>query len=204
MLPPSLKLLPYSNNIHNHEMKDDDDELILKQEEKREGFVVFDACVLQHISRVPSEFIWPDEEKPVLGPPELHVPPVDLMGFASGEARAMGRACSQVSEACRRHGFFLVVNHGVDPGLIAQAHGLMDKFFTMKLSEKQRAQRKKGEPCGYASSFTGRFMSKLPWKETLSFPYCDPTQDDEEKGRRRRTVEEYFLNVMGEDFMEFG
>ncbi|MBA0757983.1 hypothetical protein Gotri_021026, partial [Gossypium trilobum] len=47
-----------------------------------------------------------------------------------------------------------------------------------QLSEKQKAKRKVGESYGYASSFVGRFSSKLPWKETLSFrrlyqEYCE-------------------------------
>ena len=45
-------------------------------------------------------------------------------------------------------------------------------FFKLPFSEKQRALRKTGESYGYASSFTGRFSSKLPWKQTLSFRYA--------------------------------
>ncbi|PKI49562.1 hypothetical protein CRG98_030055 [Punica granatum] len=74
----------------------------------------------------------------------------------------------------------------------------MEIFFGMELSQKERAQRKIGDHCGYASSFTGRFSSKLPWKETLSFQY---SADD---NRSMKTIEEYFLNVMGEEFQYFG
>ncbi|XP_054792978.1 gibberellin 20 oxidase 1-D-like [Prosopis cineraria] len=173
--------------------------------ESKEGLsetLVFDASVLKYISQIPSQFIWPDHEKPSCpSPPELRVPPIDLMGFLSGDPAAMAKACSQVREACRSHGFFLVVNHGVDAGLIAQAHELMDSFFCMKLCDKQKAQRKPGEHIGYASSFTGRFSSNLPWKETLSFRYSAAAVDDQFV---ERTVEEYFVNVMGEDFREFG
>jgi gibberellin 20-oxidase len=73
----------------------------------------------------------------------------------------------------------------------------MNMFFGIQLSEKQRAQRKIGEQYGYASSFTGRFSSKLPWKETLSFRYCADNQSSD-------IVQEYFLNVMGENFKQFG
>ncbi|MED6132940.1 hypothetical protein PIB30_023487 [Stylosanthes scabra] len=153
---------------------------------------------MQFQSNIPSQFIWPENEKPCLTkPPEFQVPTIDLKTFLSGDAEAVSEACLQVNEACKKHGFFLVANHGVNAKLIAQAHELMNDFFSLKLPQKQRAQRKFGDCCGYASSFIGRFSSKLPWKETLSFRYSasDPS---------KKTVEEYFLSVLGEDFRQFG
>lgn len=63
-----------------------------------------------------------------------------------------------VDEACRSHGFFLVVNHKVDANLISNVHRYMDTLFCMPLFEKTKSN---------ASSFTRRFSVKLPWKETL-------------------------------------
>ncbi|KAG0501364.1 hypothetical protein HPP92_001436 [Vanilla planifolia] len=65
----------------------------------------------------------------------------------------------------------------------------------MPLREKQRAQRKPEEICGYASSFTGRFSSKLPWKETLSFCFSPSSPT---------IVLDYFVRTLGEDFRHFG
>lgn len=160
--------------------------------------LVFDASILQRQHNVPSEFIWPDHEKPCLEAPELAIPPIDIRGFLSGDPLGVSTATRLVNEACKKHGFFKVVNHGVDSRLIAKAHEYMDMFFNMKLSEKQRAQRKLGDHWGYASSFTGRFSSKLPWKETLTFRYsADNIQSS-------NVVQDYVLNVMGEDFKPFG
>lgn len=158
--------------------------------------LTFDKSLMQYQPNMPSQFIWPDHEKPCLTPPELEAPSIDLKAFLSGDPQAMSTECSKVNEACKKHGFFHVVNHGVDSNLIAQAIDLIDDFFCMQLPEKQRAQRKNGETCGYANSYIGRFSSKLPWKETLSFPYC--------ADQSIKTVEEYFLNVLGEDFRKFG
>lgn len=161
--------------------------------------LVFDASVLQFQSTIPSQFIWPDSEKPSLElPDELVIPPIDMASFLSGDHFEVAKTSQLVNEACRKHGFFQVVNHGVDSRLIKKAHEYMDIFFSMRLSEKQRAQRKIGDHCGYASSFTGRFSSKLPWKETLSFRYCTDNKYSS------NIVEDYFLNVMGEDFRQFG
>ena len=106
-----------------------------------------------------------------------------------GDPLAVSKNRELVNEASKKHGFFLVVNHGVDSRLITEAHESMEMFFRMPLVEKQRAQRKIGDYCGYASSFTGRFSSKLPRKETLSFRYC---ADD----KCSNIVQEYFLNIM--------
>lgn len=168
-----------------------------KHEQQQQQQIVFDTSVIRNESSIPKEFIWPDDEKPCSNPRELAVPLIDLDGFLSGDPVAANEASKLVGQACRGHGFFLVVNHGVDANLISDAHKFMDSFFDLPLCEKQKAQRKLGEHCGYASSFTGRFSSKLPWKATLSFQYsADNTSST--------IVQDYFTNTMGEDFTKLG
>ncbi|XP_073141138.1 gibberellin 20 oxidase 1-D-like [Henckelia pumila] len=159
---------------------------------------IFDASILQHQSQIPPQFVWPDHEKPCSEPPPiLDVPPIDLGGFLSGDPEAVSNAARLVDQACRKHGFFLVINHGIDLKLIEEAHKGIDLFFGNSLEEKENALRKPGDHCGYASSFANRFSSKLPWKETLSFRYsADP--------RLSNIVQSYFLKLMGEDYMTFG
>ncbi|XLT11262.1 hypothetical protein HN51_057055 [Arachis hypogaea] len=164
----------------------------------KESSLVFEASVFSHQLNLPSQFIWPDHEKASIHVPELQVPFIDLGGFLSGDPLAAMEASSLVGEACRKHGFFLVVNHGIDRNLITDAHALMDDFFELPLSQKQRAQRKTGEHCGYASSFTGRFSSKLPWKETLSFQYSA------DKKHSPNLVKDYLCSKLGKEFEQFG
>ncbi|KAL9264590.1 Gibberellin 20 oxidase 2-like protein [Drosera capensis] len=169
----------------------------LKQNYHDQKPLVFDASFLRHQSTIPQQFVWPDDEKPSMRARELRVPLVDLGGFMAGDEDQAVEASRLVGQACLKHGFFLVVNHGVDVGLIKDAHKYMDLFFELPLAEKQRAQRKLGEHCGYASSFTGRFSSKLPWKETLSFRYsAAPTCP--------KIVQDYFTNRLGQDFHQLG
>ncbi|KAK4489473.1 hypothetical protein RD792_005282 [Penstemon davidsonii] len=168
-----------------------------KNKDELKKSLIFDANLLQNQPNIPPQFIWPDHEKPIPNPPELRVPLIDLDGFLSGNPAASARASELVGEACRKHGFFLVVNHGVHAKLISDAHRYMDCFFEQSLHEKQKAQRKLGEHCGYASSFTGRFSTKLPWKETLSFEYS-PQKDSS------HIVEEYFQKTLGGDFAHLG
>ncbi|XAR63137.1 Ent-kaurene synthase [Bertholletia excelsa] len=160
----------------------------------------FNAALLRREPAIPPQFIWPDHEKPgaATEPPPLSVPPIDLGGFLAGDPVAAAAAARLVYDACRRHGFFLVMNHGVSSRLVKEAHELVDYFFGLPEPEKLKAARKTGDHRGYASSFTGRFSAKLPWKETLSFGYsaCG--------GSAAETVEEYFVSTMGEDFRHFG
>ncbi|GMI96335.1 ARABIDOPSIS THALIANA GIBBERELLIN 20-OXIDASE 1, gibberellin 20 oxidase 1, GA REQUIRING 5 [Hibiscus trionum] len=165
-----------------------------KDEQKQ---LVFDASVLKYHPTIPKQFIWPDHEKPSVTAPQLHVPLIDLRGFLSGDPFATMEASRHVGEACRHHGFFLVVNHGVESNLVADAHSYMDNFFELPLNDKQRAQRKLGEHCGYASSFAGRFSSKLPWKETLSFRYSAEKNSS-------NIVQDYLVNKLGDEFEHFG
>ncbi|KAL0339389.1 UNVERIFIED_CONTAM: Gibberellin 20 oxidase 1 [Sesamum angustifolium] len=81
--------------------------------------------------------------------------------------------------------------------LVEEVHRGTDFFFGMPLEKKERALRKIGDHCGYASSFTNRFSSKLPWKETLSIRYSADRH-------LSNIVECYFSDVMGEDYAAFG
>ncbi|KAL3615612.1 hypothetical protein CASFOL_041273 [Castilleja foliolosa] len=158
----------------------------------------FDASILKHQSHIPPHFIWSDHEKPCdKPPPTLDVPPIDLAGFLSADPESVSNASRLVDQACRKHGFFLVVNHGIDMKLIEEAHKGTDSFFRIPLEEKERAMRKPGEHYGYASSFTNRFSSKLPWKETLSLSYNADNRSSD-------NVRTYFSDTMGENYAAFG
>ncbi|CAN6196984.1 unnamed protein product [Urochloa humidicola] len=160
--------------------------------------LVFDAEVMGREERIPAQFVWPAEERPPAvgagGVEEVEIPVVDLAAFLRG-----GELPAGLAEACERHGFFQLVGHGVDPALIAEAYRCCDAFYARPLAEKQRAARRPGESYGYASSFTGRFHSKLPWKETLSF-HCPGAPAP----GAARAVADYFVGVLGEDYRHMG
>ncbi|PKU80695.1 Gibberellin 20 oxidase 1-B [Dendrobium catenatum] len=158
--------------------------------------LVFDAAVMSQKAEIPSQFVWPEEETPKSdAQDELSLPLIDLDMFLSGQPEAEAEVARLVGEACAKHGFFQVVNHRIDPTLVADAHRCVEAFFSMPLSEKQKTQRNPGESCGYASSFTGRFSSKLPWKETLSFRFSPSSSS---------IVLNYFVGKLGEQFRHFG
>ena len=166
------------------------------------GVVVFDAEVLSREERIPAQFVWPAEDRAPsaggCGVEEIAIPVVDLGEFLRHGDRELPRG---VAEACERHGFFQVVNHGVPAALLADAYRCLDAFYARPLADKQRAQRRPGESHGYASSFTGRFRSCLPWKETLSFNCPAGTGGDTQSAA---AVVDYFVDVLGEDYRHMG
>ncbi|XP_043694488.1 uncharacterized protein LOC122645223 [Telopea speciosissima] len=162
-----------------------------------EESIVFDASMVHQYqsNNIPVQFVWPDEEKPSAEAQELPVPIINLGDFLFGDPVAVMEATKKVNEACEKHGFFMIVNHNViDDQSIAEVYEKLELFFKMPLHEKQVAQRKTGEGVGFTSSYTGRFSTKLPWKETLSLRYLNDSN----------SIEEYFLDVLGESFDDFG
>ncbi|KAK1441539.1 hypothetical protein QVD17_07522 [Tagetes erecta] len=169
-----------------------------EHKEDQQRSLVFDSSVLKQEADIPQNFIWPEHERPnTLKSKELKVPVLDLGDFLSGHSSSFKEVASLIDEACKNHGFFLVVNHGVDASLIYDAQRYTDLFFDLSLLEKQKAQRKVGECFGYASSFTGRFRSKLPWKETLSFRFSSEENSS-------NIVKDYFKNTLGKEFEPIG
>ncbi|CAL5029726.1 unnamed protein product [Urochloa decumbens] len=84
------------------------------------------------------------------------LPVVDLAPFFTqdDEAGGVARATEAVREACRTHGFFRAVNHGVPPELMARALELSAAFFALPDEEKSKARPAEGSeaplPAGYA------------------------------------------------------
>ncbi|PPD97465.1 hypothetical protein GOBAR_DD05508 [Gossypium barbadense] len=84
--------------------------------------LAFDASILGSESNIPSQFIWPDDDKPCLNDPELVIQAIDLGAFLLGDSLAVSKVAEAVNEACKKHG--------------------------LQLSEKQKAKRKVGESYG--------------------------------------------------------
>ncbi|XP_011031154.1 PREDICTED: gibberellin 20 oxidase 1-B-like [Populus euphratica] len=154
------------------------------------------SSFLQKQANMPTEFIWPIGDL-VHNQDELKEPLIDLDGFLKGDERATADAAELVRTACLNHGFFQVINHGVDIGLIHAAHEEIDKIFKLPLDKKLSTRRKPGDVSGYSGAHAHRYSSKLPWKETFSFGYHG---DDGSEP----LVVDYFKSVLGENFEHTG
>ncbi|XP_030439521.1 gibberellin 20 oxidase 2-like [Syzygium oleosum] len=156
---------------------------------------VSDSFLCDKQFHVPDSFKWPEQDA-VLSHGELEEPLVDLKGFLLGDDQEeMHRAADTVRAACLSHGFFQVINHGVDLSLIHDAHDSIGSFFKMTLSNKLRAQKKPNSLLGHSIAHNDRFSSKLPWKETFSFGYHESSPD---------SVVGFFKATLGMDFEPAG
>ncbi|XP_038989871.1 gibberellin 20 oxidase 2-like [Phoenix dactylifera] len=165
------------------------------KEEDRRGRVIFDPFLLQKETNVPKEFLWPQSERPDCLE-EVQAPVVDLKGFLQGDESSTRRAAEIIRQACLAHGFFQVINHGIDPSLCRDAMRNADELFKLPLETKLKIQRQRGSFWGYTGAHADRFSSKLPWKETLSFGY-------DNVGSKNGVVS-YFVSSLGKDFEPTG
>ena len=83
------------------------------------------------------------------------LPVVDLAPFfTQDDSDGVARATEAVREACRTHGFFRAVNHGVPAELMSRALELSAAFFALPDDEKAKARQAEGTvapvPAGYA------------------------------------------------------
>ena len=64
------------------------------------------------------------------------IPVIDLEPLRRGDEEGLRQVASEIGAACRRVGFFYVVNHGVQPGLIADVFAKSRAFFAQPVAQK--------------------------------------------------------------------
>jgi isopenicillin N synthase-like dioxygenase len=98
------------------------------------------------------------------------LPVIDLAPLVANDA-ARGAVADAIGEACRAHGFFYVVGHGVDETLCARLETLSRRFFALDENVKQRWRMALGGRAwrGYFP-LGGELTSGRPdWKEGYYF-----------------------------------
>nr|XP_043615947.1 gibberellin 20 oxidase 3-like [Erigeron canadensis] len=146
--------------------------------------------------KFPTQFIWPKDPSSENATEVLNECVIDLKGFMEHDKEATLHAANLIKESSVKHGFFQVVNHGVDPALLVLADEHGRAFFKLPIAEKLKCKKKDGSMVGFVSAHSGRFSEKLPWKELLSFEYHE--NDDNE------VVAEYFNSTLGSEYKETG
>ncbi|MEO7116316.1 MAG: 2-oxoglutarate and iron-dependent oxygenase domain-containing protein, partial [Caldimonas sp.] len=91
-----------------------------------------------------------------------HLPLVDLRATPDAAAHAIG-------EACRAHGFFYIVNHGIDESLGQRLEAFSHRFFALPEATKARYAMPLGGPAWRGwFPLGGELTSGRPdWKEGL-------------------------------------
>ncbi|XP_075501713.1 protein LATERAL BRANCHING OXIDOREDUCTASE 1-like [Primulina tabacum] len=115
------------------------------------------------------------------------IPLIDLSPFNSPrhDANGMTRLVAEISDACRKWGFFQVINHGV-PTRVREKIGLASrKFFALSQDEKRKVSRSEVNIFGYSDHEITKNVRD--WKEVFDCTIENPTivyasdePDDEE------------------------
>ncbi|KAF3320755.1 gibberellin 20 oxidase 2-like protein [Carex littledalei] len=151
---------------------------------------MFIPTMLANKPTIPKQFFWPKSETaPATG--ILDAPIIDLQGILTGDASSIKKQVDALRVACETHGFFLVVNHGIDTNILNETLDRAAEFFTMPLETKLNIVQKKGSMSGYSGAHSERFSDKLPWKECLSF-------------KSGGSIEEFMGSSLGKEFEPMG
>lgn len=116
-------------------------------------------------------FIQEAEQRPDLKMVEGEgIPMIDL---SDSPARTREELAAEIGDACKKWGFFQVVNHGVPLGLRKRVEELVKEFFDQPPEEKEKVKRDEVHPMGYHDS--EHTKNVRDWKEVFDFFLQDPT-----------------------------
>lgn len=68
---------------------------------------------------------------------------MDLTDLDSGSPEARQRIACEISDACRKCGFFYIKNHGVPEDVVRQTFALLRRFFALDQEVKMEAHVQK-------------------------------------------------------------
>ncbi|KAI3504216.1 hypothetical protein L1887_32761 [Cichorium endivia] len=146
---------------------------------------------------LPDQFIWsndPHVSQTAIG--VLDAPIIDLQGFFRHDKEATLHAANLVKKSCVSHGVFQIVNHGIDPSLLALVDEHARAFFKLPITEKLKYKKKEGSVAGFTSAHAHRFAKNLPWKEMLTLEYHENGPDE--------IVADFFKSASGGQLKETG
>ena len=90
----------------------------------------------------------------------MEVPVIDLTDFVDGAADRRAEVGRRIDSACRTVGFFSVVGHGVDNGVVERAHDAASAFFDLPLADRMGAATPEPQaPYGYVP-FSAEALSR--------------------------------------------
>ncbi|KAJ7949986.1 2-oxoglutarate (2OG) and Fe(II)-dependent oxygenase superfamily protein [Quillaja saponaria] len=101
---------------------------------------------------------------------DVNIPVIDFQSLSSDE-----EMLRSVSEACRKWGFFQVVNHGVSHELMKKARDTWREFFNLPLEVKQEYANSPKTYEGYGSRLGVEKGVVLDWSDYFFLNYMPPS-----------------------------
>lgn len=123
------------------------------------------------------EFVQPTEHRPNLACSIIEakeIPVIDISSALNNCPESIGDdLIREIKEACKKWGFFQVVNHGVPSEKRDKVESAARQFFALPLEKKKRVRRDEENPLGYYDS--EHTKNVRDWKEIFDFTVEEPT-----------------------------
>lgn len=123
------------------------------------------------------------------------IPIVDIGALLAGDPAAVARVAFDLRQACDGLGFFFIVNHGIDAGLVDRTFAASRRFFALQPAEKAKVRMNRHQ-CGWMApgisvhrdTFEKRAGALRPQtSEAFKFTWdLDPADPDYGRGIRFR------------------
>ncbi|KAG6477061.1 protein SRG1-like [Zingiber officinale] len=119
---------------------------------------------------IPARYIRDSTERPAADAvlASLRVPVIDLSKLVRGGRRQSQEEMARLCSACEEWGFFQVINHGIEEGLLESMETLAKEFFMLPLEEKEKCPMAPGTIQGYGHAFVFSDDQKLDWCNMLA------------------------------------
>lgn len=119
---------------------------------------------------IPARYIRDSTERPAADEvlASLRVPVIDLSKLVRGGRRQSQEEMARLCSACEEWGFFQVINHGIEQGLLDSMETLAKEFFMLPLEEKEKYPMAPGTIQGYGHAFVFSEDQKLDWCNMLA------------------------------------
>ena len=121
------------------------------------------------------------------------IPIIDIGAMLAGEAGAVERVADEIRLACTEIGFFFIVNHGMDAGIVERTFDASRGFFALPMEEKIKVRMNRHQ-CGFmppdVAIHTDTFETRqdalrAQISEAFKFTF-DLSPDDPDHGKNRR------------------
>ncbi|KAK1311735.1 Protein SRG1 [Acorus calamus] len=144
---------------------------------------VISVETLTGLPTIPERYIKPPSQRPNITTTtttsNLNIPTIDLATLRQGldDHEAM----EGIRKACREWGFFILVNHGVEPELMRAMRGVWRRFFYLPLKEKKRYANSPATYEGFGSRLGVEKGAILDWGDYFFLHILPPCMKSHEK-----------------------
>lgn len=101
------------------------------------------------------------------------IPIIDLSPILTSDSSEITNLVAQIGDACKKWGFFQVINHGVPSTCRQKIERASKEFFLLPTEEKRKVSRDEDNPMGFYD--TEHTKNVRDWKEVFDFVVENPT-----------------------------